>query len=137
MITQGKANEILNHLTGRLQSVASITAVYLGLSTTTPTADGSNVTEPVGNGYARVLLGNTSQALTQKMNAADDGEITNKEIIYFPEATGAWGSCTHLCFYIAVSGGTPFAFGALTTSISPTTNTIPIIRVDGLTLTLA
>ena len=137
MITQAKANEILNYFTGRLMSLAQHAAVYVGLSTSTPTAAGGNVTEPVGNGYARVPLGNSTQALTQKMSAAANGEITSAEIIYFPEATGAWGSCTHLCFFSVMTGGTPFAFGALNLSISPTTGTVPLIRVGGLTLTLA
>ena len=136
MITQAKANELLNHLTGRLTTL-SIQQVYVGLSKTTPAADGSNVTEPSGSGYARSLLGHGSQPMTQKMDNAAAGEITNKEIIYFSEATGAWGSCTHLCFYITATGGIPFAFGALTAPISPTLNTIPLIRGAGLTLTLA
>ena len=137
MITQAKANELLNYFTGRVSSIVSNPAVYIGLSTSTPTATGGNVTEPVGNGYARVLLGNSSQALTLKMSAAANGEITNGEILYFPEATGSWGSCTHLCFFTALTGGTPFAFGALNLSISPTAGTVPLIRVGGLTLTLA
>ena len=136
MITQAKANELLNHLTGKLTTL-NIQYVYVGLSKTTPAADGSNVTEPSGYGYARSLLGNGSQLMTQKMDSAVEGEITNKEIIYFPEATGAWGSCTHLCFYATPTGSIPFAFGALTAPISPTMNTIPLIRVAGLTLTLA
>ena len=137
MITQAKANEILNYFTGRLQSLVGHTAVYVGLSTSTPTAAGSNVTEPVGNGYSRVLLGSSTQALTQKMSTAVDGEITSAEIIYFPEATGSWGTCTHLCFYTVPSGSTPFAFGALNQSVTPTAGTVPLIRVGGLTLTLA
>ena len=137
MITHAKANEILNYFTGRMQALELFGTIYLGLSTTTPTNAGGNITEPIGNGYARIMVGTYQQALTQKMSAAANGETTNTEIIYFPEATGSWGICTHLCFYKAATGGTPFAFGELNLSISPTTGTVPLIRVGGLTLTLA
>ncbi len=137
MITNYAANKVLQALCGKQSSVALGATAYVGLSTTTPTAAGGNVTEPSGNGYDRVMLGNYNQSYTQKMSNPTNGAITNTEIIYYPEATGAWGTITHFCIYDAQTGGNLLAFGALTTAITPTANTIPIIRVGELDISLS
>ena len=141
MITHYFANKILTLLVGKTSRIAlssdNYFSVYVGLSTTEPNADGTNVTEPVGNGYARVLLGNTSQALTQKMGEVSNGHVENNEIIYFPEATGSWGTITHFCIFNSASSGNLLAFGALSTSILPVANTIPIVRIGELDLSLS
>lgn len=141
MLTYDGANALLNCLTGRAQTYPYST-VYVGLSTTQPNRYGGNITEPEGNGYARVLLGTALQAQTQKMSAADLGATANSEIIYFPEATGSWGTCTHFCLFSAAEGGTCIAYGLLTDEIAPVNETVPIIRVNtaqtpGLTMALA
>ena len=141
MLTYDGANALLNCLTGRSQSYPYST-VYVGLSTTAPDRYGGNITEPEGNGYARVMLGQASQSSTQKMSAAALGASANSEIIYFPEATGSWGTCTHFCLFSAAEGGTCIAYGALTDEIAPVNETVPIIRVNtastpGLTMALA
>lgn len=132
MIANYASNKFLQILVAKTSSVSFTSNVYVGLSTTTPSKDGTGVTEPTGNGYGRTLLGNTSQALTQKMSTPALGKTENTDIIYFPEATGAWGTITHLVLYDAPTGGNLLAFGALTNSISPTNGTIPIIRVGEL-----
>ena len=137
MITHYFANKILPLLCGKASSLTSASSIYVGLSTSAPLADGTNVTEPVGNGYARVLLGNASQELTQKMGTVANGHVENDEIIYFPEATGSWGTITHFCIFDRDSGGNLLAFGALSTPIQPVANTIPIIRVGELNLSLS
>lgn len=88
------------------------TNIYVALSTTTPTADDTNVTEPSGNGYARVEVTNN---LTN-FPAAVDGAKSNGTTITFPEATGSWGTVTHFVLYDASTGGNMLGFGALTTS---------------------
>jgi hypothetical protein len=137
MITHYFANKILPLLCGKTSSLTSASSIYVGLSTSAPLADGTNVTEPVGNGYARVLLGNTSQELTQKMGTVANGHVENDEIIYFPEATGSWGTITHFCIFDSASSGNLLAFGALSTSIQPVANTIPIVRIGELDLSLS
>lgn len=137
MITHYFANKILPLLCGKTSSLTSASSIYVGLSTSAPLADGTNVTEPIGNGYARVLLGNTSQELTQKMGTVANGHVENDEIIYFPEATGSWGTITHFCIFDAQSNGNLLAFGALSTSIQPVANTIPIVRIGELDLSLS
>ena len=141
MLTYAGANALLDCLTGRAQSYPFST-VYVGLSTTEPSRDGSNIHEPEGNGYARVLLGVATQSATQKMSAANLGASANTEIIYFPEATGSWGTCTYFCLFSAQTGGTCIAYGALTDEIAPVSETVPLIRVNtqqtpGLTMAIS
>lgn len=136
MLTYDGANALLNALCGRSQSHPYQT-VYVGLSTTTPNRYGGGITEPTGNGYARVLLGMAQQAQTQKMAAAANGQTANTEIIYFPEATGSWGTCTHFCLFSAAEEGVCIAYGALTDEIAPVNETVPIIRVGDLTMAMS
>ena len=137
MITHYAANKVLQALCGKAQNLTLGQTAYVALSTTTPTAAGGNVTEPVGNGYARVMLGNYNQSYTQKMGTPSGGAISNEEIVYYPEATGSWGTITHFCIYDAPTNGNLLAFGALTDPITPTANTIPIIRVGELDISLS
>jgi len=79
----------------------------------------------------------TGQSTSQRMNAASAGGISNKETVYFPEATGSWGTCTHYLLFDAATGGNLLAFGALTDSITPTNGTVPLIRTGELQMTLS
>ena len=138
MLTHYASNKVLDLIAGRANSVQlGSTSLFVGLSTTTPVAAGTNVTEPSGNGYARVLIGAYGQTATYKVGTAASGASTNTDIIFFPEATGAWGSCTYFLIYDAVSGGNLIAFGALTAPISPVSGDVPIVRVGDLDITLA
>ena len=133
-LTYKGANALLECLTGRVSTYPH-TTVYVGLSTTAPNVSGGNVSEPTGNGYARVLLSKASGADSEKhMNAAANGSAANKDVIYFPEATGAWGTCTHFTLWTAQTGGNLIGYGQLTTAISPVNETVPIIRVGDLVM---
>ncbi len=103
-------NKMLGHLFGTAYTAP--TTVYMALSTTTPTDAGGNVTEPSGNSYARVAIGNNST----NWNAASGGTVTNKTAITFPEATGSWGTVTHFVLYDAATAGNALIWGALTAS---------------------
>jgi hypothetical protein len=80
----------------------------LGLSTTTPTVSGTNVTEPSGNGYSRIAI--------TGLSASVNGLVTNSSNLYFPISTGSWGTITHYVIYGDTTGTNLLAFGALTTS---------------------
>lgn len=144
MITNYAANKLVNLITGRASSAVFGTSIYVGLSlnANVPLANGTGYLEPSGNGYARVLLGNPSQELTQKMTAAAAGASENDEIVFFPEATGAWGVCGYFLIFDNASAGNLLAFGNLVdgsgdpTTISPVSNTVPLIRVGELEVTL-
>ena len=126
-------NKILDETLGRTNTL-DFGSVYLGLSTTTPTESGntiSNITEPSGNGYARKLIGQYNQALATYFSAASNGSITNDKNIMFEMATGSWGTCTHAILYDA--SGNVLAWAALTSSISPVANSVPVIVAGGAT----
>lgn len=77
--------------------------LYLGLLTVAPdpTNTGSQVFEPIGNGYARVTVANTAT----NWNVPQGGVVTNKTTIQFPAATGDWGSVTHYAIFTAATAG--------------------------------
>ena len=89
-------NAVLNHIYN--DPALTAPSVYLAISSTAPAADGSNVTEPSGNNYARV------QALAASMSAAAAASKTNSAEVTWPIPSGAW-TLTHLCGYDASSGG--------------------------------
>lgn len=109
--------------------------LYAAASTTTPNADGTGVTEPVGASYARVAVTNNT---TNFPNAAGSpGSKTNGTAITFPAASGSWGTITHIAFYDASSGGNPVGFGALGTSKAVASADTLNIAIGALTITAA
>ena len=116
-------------------SSSSYDSCYLALSTTEPTINNSNVTEPVGNGYARISISKFMAAPALSSDSTVT-EITNNKEIHFNEATGNWGTITHFALYTSSTGGTPLYVGALTQAITPTANTVPLIKVGQLKITL-
>jgi len=78
--------------------------LYVGLSSTTPTSTGTNVTEPSGNGYAR-------EAIT--LGAASSQNRANTGAIQFAASGGDWGTMTHTVYYSAASGGDYWGFDDL------------------------
>jgi hypothetical protein len=73
---------------------------YLGLSSTTPTTSGGNITEPTTGGYARI-------AVTGSMfNAASNGTITNSIALAWPAATsGGYGAAITYFFATDTASG--------------------------------
>ena len=80
--------------------------IYVALFTSDPSDDASG-TEVSGNGYQR-----------QSMTAAfgNDGSCHNDGDITFPQATGDWGTITHIAVFDADTGGNMLDYGALTTA---------------------
>lgn len=118
-------NRLLEHIHG--EAALTMPTAHIGLSTTTPNGSDGNVTEPSGNGYARVA---TSAAT---WGAASGGAITNAAVITFPTATGAgWGTVTHVVAYDASSGGNLLWWGSITSQSVPAgvTVTIPVGDAD-------
>lgn len=113
-IVRNKANSILNDLFQKTYQI--------GLSTTTPTATGGNVTEPSSaSGYKRMPL--------SAMGTASDGQIQNNDIIFFPESLSDWGTITHFVVY---ASGTPVFFGKLDSNVNVPTGYVPIFRAGAL-----
>ena len=110
------------------------TNYYIGLSSTTPTAAGGNVSEPStsGTGYARVQL--------SALSAASNGVIQNSADITFPESTTAWfpssTPATYYVIYDAATNGNLLMYNSLTNSRVIEVNTVAKISSGSLQLRL-
>lgn len=102
--------KILDHLFGK----ASYTAptIYVALSTADPGDDASGIAEPSGNNYSRV------QTAAGDWNSATSGAgtLTNANAVTFAQASGSWGTITHIALYDAATSGNLLASRALGTS---------------------
>lgn len=112
------AQAVLNSLFGKTSNfgaLASAPTIHIGLSSTTPAEDGTNVTEPSGGSYARVA---TSGATWNAATLADPSLLDNTAQIAFPQASADWGAganMTHVVLYDALTVGNFLGSFALTT----------------------
>lgn len=112
---------------------ASGNTFYIGLSSTTPTDAGGNVTEPSGNAYARVQISGFS--------IAANGSTQNTASITFPTSTGTWfplnAPATHwVMFDGAGNGAHLLSSGTLEEPISILKNTTVTIASGKVVITL-
>ncbi|HEY3493630.1 MAG TPA: hypothetical protein VGK73_03045 [Polyangiaceae bacterium] len=124
-------NSILDHFTTKATWAArTANATWIGLSSTTPTKTGTNVTEPSGGAYARV------QVTAAEFDAAASSATQNNASQDFPAATADWLSAvnlTHLVIYDASTAGTFLGFKALTVAkpvLNGDTAKVPIGDLD-------
>lgn len=99
------------------------TEYFIGLSSTAPNINGSNVGEPsTSAGYARVKL--------SSLGEPNDGVVTNESAINFNESTASWGTITHFVIYdsATVGEGNLLMYGALSTPRSVEAATIMTIK---------
>jgi hypothetical protein len=82
---------------------------YMLLSTTTISVNGSNVSEPVGVGYARVLIPNTKSYFTN----SSSGCLVNSGSIAFPESSGSWGTIVDIGLADALTSGSIWHYTTL------------------------
>lgn len=104
-------NIILDHFFGKATWAATAEARFTGLSSTTPTKTGGNVTEPSTGSYARVNL------LAAEMDAAATSATQNNADQTFPQATADWlggANLTNMVMYTTLTVGTFIAFKSLT-----------------------
>lgn len=128
MVTTYFLNNIMGNVFESQTTPSLPNAYYLGLSSTAPTLAGGNVTEPSGNGYARVEL--------TTLSAPTNGVVKNSQDIIFPESTGSWGTLTHFVLYNAETGGDLLMYGTLSASRSIEKDTVIRINANNLVLTL-
>lgn len=109
MLVDAVANATLDAYLGNATLLGA--TVYIGLMTAAPANDGSGVVEPIGNAYSRVAVVNN---LTQ-WPAAVARVKQHANDITFPQATGTWGTVTHVGVFDSLSGGLLKIFDGLTT----------------------
>ena len=105
-------NELLDHVIGGASYSAPGT-LYIAAHTADPTDDGSGA-EVSGGSYARASVTNNAT----EFPAASGGTKSNANDIEFPEATGSWGTVSHIGVWDASSGGNLLWHGALSASKS-------------------
>lgn len=129
-------NYLNNKLVEAIISRAAFEApsYFVGVSTTTPTLAGGNVTEPaIGTaGYARV------EVTEAEFTAAANGSVSNIAAQSFPISTGVWlanAPLTHFVVYDAATAGNLMHFNTIPGTpqgiVEDTTLTIP---AGGLTI---
>ena len=132
-LTQFAANKLIDHQLGK--TAYTLPTIYVGVSSTTPTVAGANVTEPSTGAYARVA---TSGAT---WNASAAGATSNASVITFPAATADWLSAANITYgllYDAATAGNLIGFGLISGTPAPVVNgTTLSIAAAGLTLTLS
>ena len=125
-------DNLINHFLGK--TAYTEPTVYLGLSSTTPTVSGTNITEPSGGSYARVA---TSGAT---WNSAASGSTTNASTITWPTATADWLSqapLTDVVLYDAATSGNFLGFGVMSVSKAILNGDVASIPAGSLTVTLS
>lgn len=126
--TNRTARALLNSLFGKTSDfgvLASAPAIYVGLSSTAPAEDGTNVTEPSGGGYARVA---TLAADWNAATLADPSLIDNANVVDFGTASADWlagADLTHVVLFDAATAGNVLASTALAVG-KPVTNGDPV-----------
>ena len=119
-------NALLDHVL-RSTSYTSPTTVYVGLYTSDPGDDNSG-TEVSGGSYARQTLSVTT---------ASEGVVTSSADVTFPQATGNWGTISHIGLLDAVTSGNLLMHTPLTTTKLIETGDIFKIPTGSLTAQLS
>ena len=119
-------NALINH-TLRNSALSAPSAVYVSLHTANPDEDASG-SELSGSAYAR-------QAAT--FASPSNGVSTTSGDINFPQATGSWGTVSHIGIWDASSSGNMLYYTALDASKTIATGDILKIAAGSLTVTLA
>ena len=114
--------------------VGPAATLYVALSTTAPSSDGSNFTRPSGNGYSDVAVTN-NETNWPNASEANPSVKENGTTITFPEATGSWGTITH--WGVAeLDGGTVIDWAPLDASKEVVEGDIPRFQPGELTTRL-
>ena len=133
-ITNYSANRILDYNFGGTSYSGTLPAtMYVGLSTTTPAIDGTNVTEPVAMGYARVPITNNKTT----WGNANASSLVSTIAVTFAISSGAWGTITHVLIYDALTSGNLWFFDALAPSRTVATSTIVTFDSGAITVSMS
>lgn len=119
-------NALIN-ATLRNTAYSSPATVYVGLHTADPTDAGTG-TEVSGGSYARTSV---------TFGAPSNGVTTNSADVEFPQASGSWGTITHIGIWDASSTGNLLYHTALDTSKAISSGDIFKIASGNLSVTLA
>lgn len=130
-ITYYSASRIMNKLMNNAV-LTQPSSYYLALSSTLPAIDGSNITEPVSLGYARVV----SPSDSSTWSTSTTNTLSNLIAFTFPESTGSWGTMGWFVLFDALTSGNAWFFGALSPSVAVAANTEVRFAAGSLVVTM-
>ena len=110
------ANQILNYALAKTATLNAPTAVYIGLCTNDPEADGGTFNElslTGGYGYSRVMIVRRDETYPNVIGTAANRAITNQYQINWTKATLDWPEAKGFGLFSAATGGSPFFYGKL------------------------
>jgi hypothetical protein len=119
-------NALIN-ATLRNTSYTSPSVVYVGLYTSDPT-DANTGTEVSGGSYARTAV---------TFGVPSNGVSTNSAAVEFPQATGNWGTVTHIGILDAATSGNLLYHTILDVAKTIDSGDIFKIAIGSLSVTLA
>lgn len=129
MFTTYFLNNVMGNVFGTKKNPSLPSNYFIGLSSTAPTPNGDNVTEPnKTDGYNRVNLSNLTVPV--------GGKITNAGEISFSGSTGAWGTATHFVVFDAEEGGNLLMYDEMSEPQTIDSSTVVVIQAGDLELTL-
>lgn len=105
-------------------------ACYIGFSNTAIAADGTGITEPSGNNYARISISASEWTTSGRRRA------TNVAKAFSSAPSGSWGTLTHWFISTASTSGTVEWYDALSLAITPVVGTAPSIPAGQLFIEL-
>lgn len=111
MLSNYLENKWADHVLRNTAYTSPGTSVYVSLHTADPAEDGSG-TEVSGNNYSRVQV--------TSWDAPASRATQNTSAINFPTPSGSWGSVTHFGIWDASTTGNLLFYGALSSTIAPT-----------------
>jgi len=100
-------DKLINHILRNTAYTTPGTSIYVALYTQDPT-DAGGAGEVSGNNYQRVQV--------SAWNAPSNGATYNTNEIAFPQASGTWGTISHVAIFDALTVGNLLFHGQLTTS---------------------
>ncbi len=106
-------NKILNYYFGSTSGSPPAT-YYFGLSTTTISSSGSNITEPTSGSYARAAAVNDKTF----WNTSTTQAIKNSASLSFPQAYAAWGTVLAVFASDAPTSGSVWWYYNLPTGVA-------------------
>jgi hypothetical protein len=126
-LTNYTEKKILDHVL-KTASYSPPATVYLGLSTTTPSPDGTGWTEAAYTGY-----GNRPAIA---FGAAAAKAIAQNAVANFPACTGGSSTVTYWGIFDAITGGNLLAYGALSPSKVIASGNTPSVASGQVTVTI-
>jgi hypothetical protein len=127
--------KVLDHLFGDTAYTAP-GDLYVGLSTTPISEDGTGISEPVGGNYARVEVTNNTTNWPNATQVAGLGTKQNGAAVTFAQASASWGQIVDFFMADAATSGNILCYGSLDIAKTIDEDDTAEFPIGGITITL-